>query len=92
MSAFVKITCINTIGMDSPKFGNETHFISLLDLPQVDHGPMGEVGRGEGSARRWLSNTDVCIRIVRFVKFWLRMEDLFCRNDWEGLNVDPYHW
>ena len=31
---------------------------------------------------RWLSNTVACIRIVRFVKFWLRMEDLFCHNDW----------
>ena len=30
MSAFVKITCINNIGVDSAKFGNEAHFISLI--------------------------------------------------------------
>jgi hypothetical protein len=51
MSAFVKITCIKTIGVDSAKFGNETHFISFVRLatsPPTSHGGGGG-GAGKGA-------------------------------------------
>jgi hypothetical protein len=41
MSAFVKITCINNIGVDSAKFGNEAHFISLVSIVASKNGTDG---------------------------------------------------
>jgi hypothetical protein len=50
MSAFVKITCINTIGVDSAKFGNEADFISFVRLATSRPWPHGG-GRARGRAR-----------------------------------------
>ena len=41
MSAFVKITCINTIGVDSAKFGDEAHFISFVSIVASRNGRDG---------------------------------------------------
>jgi hypothetical protein len=41
MSAFVKITCINTIVVDCAKFGNEEHFISFVSIVASRNGTDG---------------------------------------------------
>jgi hypothetical protein len=38
---FFKITCINTIGVDSAKFGNEAHFIYFVSIVASRNGTDG---------------------------------------------------
>jgi hypothetical protein len=68
MSAFVKITCINTIGVDSAKSGNETHFISFVRLATSRPWPHGG-GRVRGMERATRATKSRVVDLCRLQEF-----------------------
>ena len=75
MSAFVKITCINTIGVDSAKSGNETHFISFVRLATSRPWPHGG-GEGAGKGARDPSDEVASGRLVSLAGIYIALKIL----------------